>query len=289
MPRLLVVMLSLARSRHTLLAQNLFTALNAAGVLLGVYYNANTPDLYPGDAHRKLGWLVTVLMGGHLLVGVVARAAGGLKREKRGLLAGSSPEERRGFMRVPVSAEAMAEHESRFPAGPYSRFSNDSGQGTEPRTESLRSHSLSSGVPSSPIREAHKEYRHSGDDGDDDEDLEGHLPVFRTPAKPHAVILKVAKKISGRLYTALVFWYNFVDRTVLILGFIALCTGIISFARFFVSRWRLVGLELTTLTNDRRAAASSADWPIGSRAASSFGWVFSPSAAGRAALAILDG
>ena len=242
-------MLSLARSRYTAISQNLFLAVNAVGVVLGVYYNANTPDLYPGNAHYKLGWLVTVLTGAHMLVGVVARAVGGLKRGARDDMTGGRAEERQGF--IPVSTAAMAEHESRFPAGPYSRFSNDSGQGTEPRTESLRSHSLSSGGPSSPIREAHKEYRHSGDDGDDDEDLEGSLPVFRAPAKPHAVVLKVARKISDRLYTALVFWYNFVDRTVLILGFIALCTGIISFARFFVSSWRLVGLELTTLTNDR--------------------------------------
>lgn len=238
-------MLSLARSRHTLMAQNFFIAMNSVGVLLGVYYNANTPDLYPGDAHLKLGWLVTVLMGGHLLVGIVARAAGGLKRER---LADSRPEERQGFIQIPVSAEAMAEHESRFPVGPYSRFSNDSGQGTEPRTESLRSHSLSSGGggPPSPIREAHKEYRHSGDGADDDdEDLEARLPVFCKPTKPHSVVLRVARKISDRLYTALVFWYNFVDRTILILGFIALCTGIISFGRFFVSSQLPVELELT--------------------------------------------
>ena len=44
---------------------------------------------------------------------------------------------------IPVSAEAMAEHESSFPK--HFRFSDDSGQGTELNTESLRSHSPSAG------------------------------------------------------------------------------------------------------------------------------------------------
>ncbi len=242
-------MLSLARSRHTLPAQTLFTTLNTAGVLAGVYYAANTPDLYPGDAHRKLGWLVTVLFGGHLLIGIVARAAGGLKREKftRGaagefLLEGPSrAEEREGFMRVPVSAAAMAEHEARFfvergTGGVYGRFSNDSGQGTELGTESLRSRSLEEG--------GQKEFRDGdGDRGEEEEDghLEGRGVGFRKPGRANAAVVRVARMVSGRVYKALVFWYNFVDRTVLILGFVALCTGIISFARFFVSIWPASG------------------------------------------------
>jgi hypothetical protein len=221
-------MLSLARSRHTLLAQSLFLAMNAVGGLLGIYYNANTPDLYPNNAHYKLGWLVTAVMGAHVFVGIVARAAGGLRWENPE--SASRAEERQGF--IPVSTEAMAEHESRFQSGPYARFSNDSGQGTEPRTESLRSHSLSDSLPS-PTRDAHKEYRHSDDDLD--EDLEARMPIFSKPTKPHSVVMKLASKVSNRLYKGLVFWYNFVDRTILILGFIALCTGIISFGRFFVS------------------------------------------------------
>lgn len=52
-------MLSLARSRYRLTAQLVFLAVNGGGVLLGTVYNANTPDLYPNNAHHKLGWIVT--------------------------------------------------------------------------------------------------------------------------------------------------------------------------------------------------------------------------------------
>ncbi|KAK3906242.1 hypothetical protein C8A05DRAFT_11981 [Staphylotrichum tortipilum] len=238
------VMLSLARSRFTLTAQALFGALNAGGVLLGLFYKANTPDLYPGNAHSPIGWIATAVVGAQIVVGVVARAAGGLRWKRHGGEEGSTgggEEERQGF--IPVSTEAMAEHESRFPSSsPYSRFSNDSGQGTEPRTESLRSHSLSSGS-GSPTAAAHKELlprRGSGggdDDGDDDgnEDLEAHLPFLsrRTKTRAHSVVAKVAGKVSDRVYRALVLAYNIIDRTILILGFIALCTGVIAFGRFF--------------------------------------------------------
>jgi hypothetical protein len=219
-------MLSLARSGYTLLVQFGFLALNAGGVLLGVIYNTSTPDLYPNNAHHKLGWIVTFVVSAQVVVGLLARVAGTLKRESS-KFAGRA-EERQGF--IPVSTEAMAEHESRYPSSPYGRYSNDSGQGTEPRTESLRSHSLSSGdSPSSPV----KEYHHSDDEAD--EDLEAHLPMFSKSTKAHSMVAKVADKISDRFWKVLLFAYNFVDRTILILGFIALCTGIITFGRFFVS------------------------------------------------------
>lgn len=214
-------MLSLARSRYTLAVQFGFLAINAGAMLLGVIYNANTPDLYPNNAHHKLGWVVTFVVGAQIVVGLFARVAGMLKRETREKL--GRAEERQGFM--PVSTEAMAEHEFRF-SGPYGRYSNDSGQGTEPR------HSLSSGPPS-PLRATHKEYNHHDDDAD--EDLEAHVPMFSKSNKAHTMMAKVAGKISDRFWKVLIFVYNFVDRTILMLGFVALCTGVITYGRFFVS------------------------------------------------------
>ncbi|KAH6649610.1 hypothetical protein F5144DRAFT_542770 [Chaetomium tenue] len=232
------VMLSLARSRYTLLVQFAFLAINAGGLLLGVVYNASTPDLYPNNAHHKLGWIVTSIVGAQVAVGVLARVAGVLKREKFKLA--SRAEERQGF--IPVSTAAMAEHESRYSlSGPYGRFSNDSGQGTEPKTESLRSHSLSSGADSlpSPIHDVHRDYHH---DDDSDEDLEARLPMFSKSTKAHSIVAKVAGKISDRFWKVLLFAYNFVDRTILILSFIALCTGIITFGRFFEGHGIFSGL-----------------------------------------------
>lgn len=222
-------MLSLARSRFTLVAQFTFTVVNAVGVLIGTIYNASTPDLYPNNAHHKLGWIVTWIVGAQVAIGLLARVAGVLSRRR-----GSSPEQQ-SF--IPISTEAMAEHESRF-AGDC-RLSNDSGQGTEPHTESLRSHSLSSGADSpilamrnTPLRDADKEYE---EHRDLDSDIEARIPIISRSSRVLSVMQKVAGRVSSRFWKIFVFVYNFVDRTILILGFITLCTGIITFGRFFVS------------------------------------------------------
>ncbi|KAK4642022.1 hypothetical protein QC761_506050 [Podospora bellae-mahoneyi] len=228
------VMLSLARSRYTLYAQFSFLALNTSGMLLGIVYNASTPDLYPNNAHHKIGWIVTIAAVSQVAIGLLARVAGMMKRGELG-----SVGERQGF--IPVSTEAIQAHESGFP-GLYRRFSHDSGQGTELGSETLRSHSISS-PPTSltiPSHLAHKEYQY--DDGFEDEDLEHNVPSLKKTGKALSMVAKVAGKISDRFWKILMFAYNFVDRTILLLSFISLCTGVITYARFFEGNGIFSGL-----------------------------------------------
>ena len=221
-------MLSLARSRHRFTAQLVFLAVNGGGVLLGTIYNASTPDLYPNNAHHKLGWVVTWTVCAQVVVGLLSSVAGVLKRGS-GQAGHMYDDERRSF--IPVSTEAIAEHESSFPKS--HRFSNDSGQGTEVKTESLRSHSPSGSnsltfPPTHDIRgQFHEE------DLDDGIHLRGS--ERRKTGAVRLVIQKIASMISSRVWRVLMFAYNFVDRTILILGFIALATGTITFGRLFVS------------------------------------------------------
>lgn len=225
-------MFSLARSRYTLPTQFVFLATNALGVLLSTIYNAKTPDLYPNNAHHKLGWLVTWVLSAQAIVGLVGRLAGAFNKSQ-GDEAGAHATERRSF--IPISQAAMDEHH-RFHSGHYSplcRHSNDSGQGTEPNTESLRSHSLSSSpdAPASPVGElAHKEFAEEEED-----DLEADAPALPRRGAIHDLAKKVGGRISSRAWKVIVFGYNFVDRTSMLLGFITLATGIIALARFFVS------------------------------------------------------
>lgn len=215
-------MLSLARSRYTLYSQFVFTATNAFGLLLGTIYNANTPDLYPNNAHHKLGWLVTWVVSAQVVIGLLGRVAGMLKS---GADHTQHSGERQSFM--PVSTEAMEEHESRWPK--LFRHSNDSGQGTEPASDSLTS-PTGSGFrsPPIPLEDADKEY------DEEDVDLESLHPESINHSKAHGLAKRIADKVSSRAWKVLLFGYNFVDRTILILGFIALATGIITYARFFV-------------------------------------------------------
>jgi hypothetical protein len=218
-------MLSLARSRYTLAAQFLFTAVNTAGVLLAIVYDANTPDLYPNNAHHKLGWVVTWVAAAQLLIGVLSHVAEarGRKRDRDG-----SDHERVSF--IPVSTEAMAEHESQFPLSDR-RFSTDSGQGTEPKTESLRSPSPSSGAESPGLALHNVPLRNAGYEEDGHGDIEA---VFPRSGAVYSVAQKAVGVVSSRFWKFFTLLYNCIDRAILILGFIALCTGIATFGRFFV-------------------------------------------------------
>ncbi|KAI0850239.1 hypothetical protein F5Y00DRAFT_252327 [Daldinia vernicosa] len=233
----LAVMFSIARSRYTLPVQFLFLVTNALGVVLGITYNANTPDLYPNNAHHKLGWLVTWVVSAQVFISLVGRVAGVMGGKGT---EGYGKEEEQAF--IPVSTEAMAEHQRINDAlyshpHPY-RHSNDSGQGTEPNTESLRSNSLSTVVgQESPIEMSDRRIHF--------DDLE---EVHFKPAKvlgsknTNSLIARFAGKISTRAWKVLMFAYNFVDRTILILGYVALCTGVITFGRFFEGHGIFSGL-----------------------------------------------
>ncbi|KAL7619961.1 hypothetical protein AAE478_010508 [Parahypoxylon ruwenzoriense] len=229
------VMFSIARSRYTLAIQFLFLVTNALGLLLGITYNAATPDLYPNNAHHKLGWLVTWVVSAQVVISLISRIAGVMGNAVQGY----GKEEEQAF--IPVSTEAMVEHQrmnNGLFSSPY-RQSNDSGQGTEPNTESLRSNSLSTAVgPESPIelsdRRAHYE--------DDYEDLQFKSAEMLSSKPAGSFIAKFAGKISTRAWKILLFAYNFIDRTILILGYITLCTGIITFGRFFEGHGIFSGL-----------------------------------------------
>lgn len=307
------VMLSIARSRYTLPSQLVFLAANAGGVLSSIIYNANTPNLYPNNAHHKVGWIVTWVVSAQVAIGLLARLAGAFERS--GSIEGTmSRDERQTF--IPVSTAALAEHSTlqqhhhlQIHSGNH-RLSIDSGQGTERNTESLRSNSVSTleDCDSRQQKESCEEPGQSHRYGDfEDEHLEEvHLPASRSGHSGRLSVLasKVAGRISSRAWSILLFIYNAIDRTVLILGFIAFALGIIAYGRFFVSGhprpicwteqtkylgYASVRRSCTDLADmgiiNRRGTPSSAAWHIGSRVVFSFGSVSSHSDAGPAASA----
>ncbi|KAH8657264.1 hypothetical protein BGZ61DRAFT_371541 [Ilyonectria robusta] len=223
------VMLALARSRYTLPLQSAFLATNALGLLLGTIYNAQTPDLYPNNAHHNIGWIVTWVVSAQVLVSAVGWIAGAFRA------AGSrSRSDNQVFL--PVSTEATYEdqyhshggHNDRDrTSGPY-RLSDDSGQGTEPNTSSLRSNSVSTfdGVDDVPLHSRHKEY-----EDDDNDDLDA-MPLASNNRKSK-IAIQAAKIVTCRIWRYLDIGYQVVDRIILPFGFIALATGIVTFGRFF--------------------------------------------------------
>lgn len=209
-------MLSLAKSHLTLMSRLCFLATNALGLLLGTIYQARTPDLYPNNAHGKIGWIATWLVSSQLLMNLVNRAASAHIKCLSGSLA-----EMRVF--IPVSLDHV---------GSECRVSDDSGQVAELLTGSLSSQSarnLGERVERDvdderpPLSNSCKEYGL-----DDSDDL---LP----PAPATALTARAAKLVFSKAWGYLDVTYQVFDRVILPFGFVALTTGIATFGRLFVS------------------------------------------------------
>ncbi|KIW61419.1 hypothetical protein PV05_01541 [Exophiala xenobiotica] len=222
------VMFSAARSRYALPAQFLFLVLNGFGVLFGTIYNINTPDLYENNAHHKIGWIATWIVTAQVIMSLVFHYSG------RGKQSEASTPERQAFL--PVSTENMVQHNME----PYAecRWSGDSGQGTE-ASSTLNSRDAS---PT-------KLKRRNTDDSlgkpepeqEPDDEGEEPLPARHQPQVAWLRINVIDKYLSSRvpnllsakILRAIEIVYQVIDRTILILGFIALTTGVVTYAGMF--------------------------------------------------------
>lgn len=211
-------MLSLARSKFTASAQLLFLALNAIGVLLSVVYNHQTPDLYPGNAHHKIGWTITWVVTAQVTIGLicwVARAVSASRHERI-----SASGERQSF--IPPSPRSPSSSSSTY------RDSQDSERGTESRPEYLHS-SPSSSVDEEeglPMPNPDNDYGGFGNRG------ATPLVSFLRREAPTSTAAWVA---GSRVWHYVSIIYSIIDRIILPFGFVTLATGLVTYARFFVS------------------------------------------------------
>jgi hypothetical protein len=216
-------MLSIARSRLNLLVQFTFLLLNAFGVLFGAIYNKSTPDLYSNNAHHRIGWLLICITCAQTCMALL-QAYTRKPEETRYV------NERAAF--IPISTHAMEEHRRlhTIGGGQDYRFSNDSGQGTERNTESLRSRSTSSD-------EEVDEHRISNLDigYDTDHDIAEKRRIPKNNYLDKFFMNRLPLLLSSKTMRALKMVYEFINRVILILGFVALTTGIVTYGGIFVS------------------------------------------------------
>lgn len=224
------IMFSIARSRYTLPVQFLFLIVNGVGVVLATIYNANTPDLYENNAHHTIGWIATWVMTAQTVMSLLFLYSGRVK------MTASSSDERVAYL--PVSAENMDQYHV---SSPYrdTRWSGDSGSPT-----GRSSTTLNSSRDISPT-DAHRLSKEAeNEDVDDEEGLPMLIPTSMSTRTEHssspsrfrirAVHAFLSRKVptffsKKLLFTAQV-GYEIVDRTILILGWIAIVTGGVTLA-----------------------------------------------------------
>ena len=222
--RLAATVFSVAQSRLALPAQLVFFLANAAGLALGTVYNANTPDLYENNAHHKMGWVFTWFAGAWVVLGVLNMYAARFVTGRR-------------HSGQPMSIANMTrysrlQHEGRDDDHER-RWSGDSGQGTERNSDSL----FGSGSPGSPGRSfddalplygAHNSF-------EDDEQVEPEKRGFLLNTKVDRFLSRNIHRVSSNVVTASKVLYIFFERLLVVLGYAAILTGVVTFAGLFVS------------------------------------------------------
>jgi hypothetical protein len=249
------VMLSIAQSHIHTPVQILFLITNVLGVVLGTIYNAKTPDLYPDNFHHKLGWVLTWLVGIYVLIGLLSKHS---VRDRN-----NDKTSAEGLSFLPVSVEAIEAHQME---PEQHRQSSDSGQGTERASSSLRSHSLS------PVDEYGDQqplsYRRVYDEREDA--MEDDSRLFTSSNILDRLVRRVLGLPKGILrVTKMV--YIMVNRVIIVLGFLAMCTGVVTYGGIMVSAVVLVCKASARTDRRSEATAFSMVSHISSRAASSSG------------------
>ncbi|RMZ85363.1 hypothetical protein DV737_g801, partial [Chaetothyriales sp. CBS 132003] len=210
------VMFSIARSRHALPVQLVFLALNGVGVIVGTVYNVGTPDLYEKNAHHSIGWIATWVATAHVVMSLLFLYTGRTKSSQA-----TAARETARFL--PMSAENMAPF-AESPVSPYHDY-RWSGEGGHHADRSF-SGTTQNSRDLSPTNHAHR--------------LSKEEPARR---KRHSLFgmgrvdLFLSKRIQtqffARLLKATEMTYEMIDRTILVLGFIALATGVVTYSGIF--------------------------------------------------------
>jgi len=217
------VAFSIARSRFTLPAQFIFLLANAFALLLGVIYTHKTPNLYENNSHGKIGWVITWIASAWVFMALVEAYAS--RKSAHALQSGET-----------LSSASMAQYqrvqEAELPSP--TRWSNDSGQGTERNSASLCGHSRSPSVESEVQQFSGPTRRYTQEDDDllDEDEKHGFL---RNKSVDSFLSRTVGRFVVGRPLKIMRISYVVIERVLLVLGFLAITTGTVVYGGIGVS------------------------------------------------------
>jgi len=192
-------------------------------VLVSIVYNHQTPDLYANNSHHKAGWAITWIALAWVLMGIVNMYTGVSKTIVNG---------------QPISVAAMTRYQriQEEQTSSPRRWSGDSGQGTERNSGSLFSHSPSPSVQSEnqQLHDPEPTFNNGDEDGDEYETVDEKCDMLRNTRVDH-FFLRNIHHVGSRTAKALRIFYTVMERTMLLLGFVALASGGVVYAGIFVS------------------------------------------------------
>ena len=130
-----------------------------------------------------------------------------------------------------VTQDAMQQHQIHQPQRPdLNRYSHDSGHGTEPESSNSQSCSPIGHPDEDPFRKIEQ----SHDDEMVVENMEDRS-LLRGASAVTGFLIRLNLRLSNRTLKAIDIISNLIDRVILLLGFLAITTGIVVYGGIFVS------------------------------------------------------
>lgn len=213
------VMLSIVTSRYTISAQVTFLVTNILGLVTALSHSARTPDLYPDNAHHKIGWIVTNVVTAQVLLGAIARGRSAHTASR------IQEQAEQSFMPLRSSPDADEYVDDPHNFGYSNERSSDSPiELLESQSRFSETTQVESGAEGAELLTTRKTTsdRHPRYCG---------LLSAVTPFVKH-----LAHKVFSKcLWDYVTLVYKATDRVILPFGFIALTTGVATMGRFFVS------------------------------------------------------
>jgi hypothetical protein len=201
------IMLNIARSNLRYPFHIAFLGLHGIGTIFGMAYKSKTPDLYPGSSHNTLGWVLTALILAHFLVGILKSFAKHTEPDR-----GDQNHELQPFI-VPSDVDAR-----------------------EPSYEQRNQSSSPRQTSQSPARSEDSHDETECETLFDDADLHYNSSLehrFREPISWSRRWANVSR--APFLFQVLDVGFDIFFRLLLPLGFVAICTGVVTMAGIFVS------------------------------------------------------
>lgn len=235
-------MLSVARSRLAVLLQLSFLGINGLALLLSTIYTNNTPDLYENNSHHKFGWILIWIVVVQSIIAVVK-----LYTDRQSSVLGYSHLHGVTPTPTPISAEAMAQHRqihATFAEGRagYSDHNGRSSASDTPRTNSM-----------SGTTDCGDEYLHDvrkSQDAESEVDLTDKRSLLGNN-RVERFLSSMPNKIPRKAIALINVAHKIINCSILLLGFLAMTTGIVVYGGIFVSlacRLKICG------ANDKLAA-----------------------------------
>jgi len=222
-------MFAVAKSNLHAPTQTIFLLLNVFGLAASIIYDKQSPNLYPNNAHNKIGWAIVWMLVAHTVVGVIFRRGDSPKDYTR------SKEETSAFISTPLYRTLREDH------GRQLSYASDSAHGGSER----------SSTSNSPLRSpSHDEPRPYCSDEDLHEDGEDDYMHSSMPeaSKFDRFLRSTTNYIpqwqpSRRVYRTMEVLYQIFQRALIVMAFVLFQTGIVVFCGIFVSFWFVYMIE----------------------------------------------